>query len=480
MNIMYLSAEVEPFAKSGGLGDVLGALPKAVAKQGCNVSVVMPKYTRLIDSKYQDEMNYIGYMYVDLSWRHQYCGVFKLEKDGVNYYFLDNEFYFGGDLYCFADTERFSFFSKACLDLIGYLNQKVDVLHCNDWSTALVPVMLDAFYRHNQLYSNIRTIYTIHNLRYQGKTSKEMLQDITGLPDKYFSGYCMEHGGCINMMKGAIVFSDAVTTVSETYANEIRTSEFGEGLESLINQYAYKMTGIVNGVDYNVYNPSKDKLIWQTYSSTTVDEKKSENKKQLQQFLGLPIREDVPVIGLISRLVDQKGLDLVDRVMEEILQRDVQVVVLGTGEKRYEEMFKYFAGKYPDRMSANIYFSNQLAHRVYAGSDFVLVPSQFEPCGLTQLIGLKYGALPIVRETGGLKDTVLSYNEQTGKGNGFSFTNYNAHDMLYTINRAVDYWYSHQDIYKQIRKRGMRCDYSWKESSKKYIELYNRLTGDNK
>ena len=288
MNIMYLSAEVEPFAKSGGLGDVLGALPKAVAKQGCNVSVVMPKYTRLIDSKYQDEMNYIGYMYVDLSWRHQYCGVFKLEKDGVNYYFLDNEFYFGGDLYCFADTERFSFFSKACLDLIGYLNQKVDVLHCNDWSTALVPVMLDAFYRHNQLYSNIRTVYTIHNLRYQGKTSKEMLQDITGLPDKYFSGYCMEHGGCINMMKGAIVFSDAVTTVSETYANEIRTSEFGEGLESLINQYAYKMTGIVNGIDYNVYNPSKDKLIWQTYSSTTVDEKKSETRNNFNNFWDCP------------------------------------------------------------------------------------------------------------------------------------------------------------------------------------------------
>lgn len=477
MNIMYLSAEVEPFAKSGGLGDVLGALPKAVARQGANVSVVMPKYTRLIDAGYQEAMNYIGYMYVDLSWRHQYCGVFTLEKDNVTYYFLDNEFYFGGDLYCFADTERFAFFSKACLDLIGYLNKKVDILHCNDWSTALVPVMLDAFYKQNKLYSDIKTVYTIHNLRYQGKTSAENLMDLTALPQRYFYGNALEHGGCMNMMKGAIVYSDAVTTVSETYAREIRTDSFSECLGDVINQYSYKITGIVNGVDYNTYNPAKDKLIYCTYSSVTATEGKKFNKTELQKQLGLPVREDVAMIGLISRLVDQKGLDLIAAVMNDILQNDVQFVVLGTGESRYEEMFRYFASVYPQKLSANIYFSNQLAHRIYAASDFVLVPSLFEPCGLTQLIGLKYGSLPIVRETGGLKDTVLSYNEYTGKGNGFSFAQYNAHDMLYTINRALSYKYEHNDIYCKIQRRGMRCDYSWKESSKKYMALYKSLTG---
>lgn len=475
MRILYVSAEVEPFAKSGGLGDVLGALPKAIAKKDNEVSVVMPYYKRLIDEKFQSEMEYVGYYYVDVAWRHQYCGLFKLVKDNVTIYFLDNEYYFGGDIYCFADNERFAYFAKASLDLIGYLGKPYDVIHCNDWSSGLVPVLFDAFYRSNQLYSNTKLVYTIHNLRYQGWMSKFEAQDLTGLDDFYFTQDRLMNGDCVNVMKGAIVFSDVVTTVSETYAREIATPEYGEYLDGLINQYSYKTHGILNGVDYKTYSPWRDKLIFNRYSKKSVKEGKSANKLQLQQELGLPQDQEVMMIGLISRLVDQKGLHLVDRVMERLANCRVQFVVLGTGEKRYEDMFRYYQGRYPDKISANIRFNNQLAHKIYAACDLFLMPSDFEPCGLSQIIALKYGTLPLVRETGGLKDTVSSYNEYTGKGNGFSFANSNADDMWYTLCRAMQFYYDKPDVWAQIVQNGLKCNFSWAKSSKTYIKLYQSL-----
>lgn len=475
MKILYVSAEVEPFAKSGGLGDVMGALPKAIAKQGNEVAVVMPKYGRVIDAKYQQEMEYVGYYYVDVAWRHQYCGLFKLVRDNVTIYFLDNEFYFGGDMYCFADNERFAYFARAALDLVGYLGESVDVIHCNDWSSGLVPVLFDAFYRGNPLYANTKLVYTVHNLRYQGWMSKGEAQDLTGLSDYYFTQDRLLNGDCVNVMKGAIVFSDAVTTVSETYAREITTHQYGEWLDGLMNRYAHKTYGILNGVDYRAYNPWFDKLIYSRYSKKGVKEGKLTNKLQLQQELGLPVDGEVMMIGVISRLVDQKGLHLIDRVMERLANCRVQLVVLGTGERRYEDMFRYYQGKHPDKISANIRFNNQLAHKIYAACDLFLMPSDFEPCGLSQIIALKYGALPLVRETGGLKDTITSYNEYTGEGNGFSFTHSNADDMWYTLCRAMQFYYDKPDVWAQIVRNGLRNNFSWSKSSKTYLKLYKSL-----
>ena len=474
MRICYLSAEVEPFAKSGGLGDVMGALPKSVAKLGHEVAVVMPYYKDVIAQKFQSQMQYVGYYYSDIAWRHQYVGVFTLKVNGVDVYFLDNEFYFKGPMYCFADNERFAYFAKASLDLLGWLNFKADVVHCNDWSTGLVPVLYDAFYKHNDFYRDMKFVYTVHNLKYQGWASKGELQDLTGLDDWYFTDDRLMHDGSANMMKGALVFSHAITTVSPTYAHEITTPEYGCGLEGVINTHIGKLHGVLNGVDYKAYNPYYDKLIAKKYGKKSADEGKLANKLALQEQLGLPVREDVPMLALISRLVDQKGLDLVLDQIHYILQRDVQFVLLGTGD--YEEPFRRIGQEYPTKVSANLTFNNKLAHQIYAAADFVLVPSLFEPCGLTQIIGLKYGAVPIVRETGGLKDTVFSYNEKTKKGNGFSFTNYNAHDFGYTVHRALDF-YANKEVFAKIRKSGLACSYSWHRSSRRYLEIYEQVKG---
>lgn len=479
MKVLYVSAEVEPFAKSGGLGDVLGALPKSIAKQGAEVAVIMPKYGRVIEPKYHEQMQYLGYFYVDLNWRHQYCGVFKLVKDGVTFYFLDSEYYFGGDLYCFADNERFAFFSKAVLDTVCFLGESFDVIHCNDWSSALVPVYYDAFYRNLPNMTDTKFVYTIHNLRYQGRMSKGEAQDLTGLDDYYFAQDRLMQGDGVNLMKGAIVFSHAVTTVSDTYASEITTDYYGEGLNRVINQYAYKTTGILNGVDYDAYSPSKDKLIYAKYTAKTVKSGKQENKLQLQSELGLPQDADTVMIGVISRLVDQKGLHLLDEVMPRLMNARVQLVVLGTGEQRYEDMFRYYASRHADKLSANITFNNALAHKIYAACDLFLMPSDFEPCGLSQIISLKYGTLPLVRETGGLKDTITSYNEQTGKGNGFSFANSNADDLWYTICRALTMYYERRDVWDKVVQSALKCDFSWKKSACKYAELYKTLTQPN-
>ncbi|MCM1289422.1 MAG: glycogen synthase [Corallococcus sp.] len=478
MNIFYFSAEVEPFAKSGGLGDVLGALPKAVAKDKNNtVYVVMPYYCDVIKSQYKCQTEFLGYFYTDVNWRHQYVGVLSLVKDNVHYLFLDNEYYFQGPMYCFADNERFSYFCKACLDLVSWLGVEAHVLHCNDWSTGLIPVLRHAFYQNCLQLKNSKTVYTIHNLRYQGWMNVEECKDLTGLNDFYFAPDRLLHNGGVNLMKGAIVFSDAVTTVSPTYAAEICTDAYGEGLSGVVNAHRGKICGILNGIDYDVNDPVKDKLIFANYTVDNVDEGKAKNKAELQKRLGLPVRKNTAMLGLVSRFVDQKGLELVVDVLEEILSRDVQLVVLGTGEKRYENMFKDCAFRHKDKVSANVFFDNSLAHQIYAASDFVLVPSVFEPCGLTQLIALRYGAVPVVRETGGLKDTVTSYNEQTGEGNGFSFTHCNAHDFAFTVNRALNFYYEQSDVFAKIRMRGMRQDFSWTESSRKYSQLYKSLTG---
>lgn len=473
MNIFYFSAEVEPFAKSGGLGDVMGALPKAVAKQGHNVYVVMPLYCDVIKPQHRMEMQFAGYFYTDVNWRHQYVGVFKLQRDGVTYIFLDNEYYFCGPMYCFADNERFAYFCKASLDLVCWLNVQADVLHCNDWSTALIPLLRHAFYQHRSQLSSAKVVYTIHNLRYQGWMSVDEAKNLTGLDDWYFSEDRLLKNGGVNLMKGAIVFSNAVTTVSDTYAWEIRQPQYSEGLGDVTNWFGNKICGILNGVDYDTYNPAKDSEIFVPYNRRNFVSGKRQNKVQLQQQLGLPQRE-VPMIAIISRLVDQKGLDLVAQAAEELLQSDFQLVVLGTGEGRYESMFRDLARRYPDKVSANIFFNSNLAHKIYAAADFLLVPSIFEPCGLTQLIALKYGAVPIVRETGGLKDTVLSYNEQTGEGNGFSFANINASDMAYTVRRAL-YFYWQTKVFRTLQRRGMAQDFSWDESSQKYCTLYRNL-----
>ena len=475
MNIFYFSAEVEPFAKSGGLGDVMGALPKVVAQQGHNVYVVMPYYCDLIKAQYKVEMQFVGYFYTDVNWRHQYVGVLSLKRDGVTYLFLDNEYYFQGPMYCFADNERFAYFCKAGLDLVCWLNVRADVLHCNDWSTGLIPVLRYAFYQNKEQLASAKTVYTIHNLRYQGWLNVEEAKSLTGLSDWYFTEDRLLQRGGVNLMKGAIVFSDAVTTVSPTYAREITTDCYSENLGDVINRYRYKTEGILNGVDYTTYNPQTDSLLFEKYDVSNVVEGKNRNKTILQQHLHLPARSDVATVGIVSRLVDQKGLYMVSFVAEELLQQDVQLIVLGTGESQYEQDFKNLARKYPNKVSANIFFDDVLAHRIYAACDFVLVPSVFEPCGLTQLIALKYGAVPIVRETGGLRDTVLSYNEQTGEGNGFSFANCNAHDMAFTVRRALDFYYARHKLYREIQQRGMRQDFSWLQSSAKYVDLYNRL-----
>lgn len=478
MNIFYLSAEVAPFAKSGGLGDVLGALPKAVAKdKRHNVYVVMPYYKDVIPMQYKSQKEFVGFFYTDINWRHQYAGVYKLVMDNVTYFFIDNEYYFQGPMYCFADNERFAYFDKACLDLIVWLDIKADVIHCNDWSTGYVPVYKHAYFGGCPQVNKAKVVYTIHNLRYQGWLSVECMRDLTGLSDWYYTDDRLLHNGGVNLMKGAIVFSDAITTVSDTYAKEITTERYGEGLQDVIRQYSYKLTGILNGIDYDVFNPATDKNVALQYNRKTVRKGKAANKLALQQKLNLPQKE-VPVLGLVSRLVDQKGLDMVCDVAERLLQNDAQFVILGTGDKRYEDKFKAIAARHPDKMSANIFFDTALSSLVYAASDFVLVPSVFEPCGLTQLIGLKYGAVPVVRETGGLRDTVRSYNEHTCQGNGFSFAECNSGDFEYTVNRALDFYFKRNATYRAIQQTGMAQDFSWKESSAKYVELYAKLIND--
>lgn len=475
MKVLLLSSECHPFAKTGGLGDVVGSLPKALAKKGAQCVVVLPKY-KIIKEEYLRQMTFKEFFYVKLGWRSQYCGIFELEKDGVKYIFLDNEYYFGGDgIYGWGDMERFIFYQKASLDLLPKLDFKPDVIHCNDWQTGLVPVLLDAQYRKNEFYSGIKTVMTIHNLQYQGIFGINEANDMLELPHYYFTSDKLEYYGDINFLKSGIVYADFITTVSSTYAEEIKQSHFGEHLDGLLRSRSDKLGGILNGIDYDEYNPSCDEHIFYKYGARDFVTGKRKNKLALQEELGLEQDANTPLIGIVSRLTSQKGLDLIAAVMDELLNLNIQIAVLGTGEEKYENMFRYYSDCNPKRLSASIKFDNLLAHKIYASSDMFLMPSLFEPCGLSQIISLAYGTIPIVREVGGLKDTITAYNEFSGEGNGFSFWAYNAHDMLYTIKRAA-LIYSDARTWRKIVRNAMRCDFSWDASAENYISIYKFIS----
>ncbi|HYF83340.1 MAG TPA: glycogen synthase GlgA [Clostridia bacterium] len=474
IKVLFAASEAVPFAKTGGLADVAGTLPRELVKLGADVRLIMPKY-KSIPQCFIERMEYIGYVYVDLAWRHQYCAVLKLEHEGVVVYFIDNEYYFNRDtLYGhFDEAEQFAFFSKALLKVLPMIDFKPDIIHCNDWQTGVVGAFLKAQFKLEEFYKEIRTVYTIHNLKYQGIFSKETLGDILGLGWEYFNAEGLEFKDCVNYMKAAIVYSDIITTVSKTYAEEIKNDFFGENLNGIINKRADSLYGIVNGIDYQENDPETDKRIYQNFNAGDI-KGKYENKRMLQQSLGLPEREDIPIISIVSRLVDQKGLDLIACVFDELLQLDIQLVVLGTGDKKYEEMFSAAASKYPDKVSANLKYDGVLAQRIYAGSDMFLMPSLYEPCGLSQLFSLRYGTVPIVRETGGLNDTIMSYNEFTEEGTGFTFANYNAHEMLDSIKRAISF-YGQKFTWEVIIKNGMKQDFSWNKSALEYMELYRKV-----
>jgi starch synthase len=478
MKVLFATSEAAPFVKTGGLGDVAGSLPAVLREKGVDARVILPLY-RCIPQHFKDQMRYINHIYINMAWRRQYAGVFELEYNGCIYYFVDNEFYFNGDKpydYIHLDCEKFIFFSKAVLSLLPTLDFRPDVINCNDWQTGPIPVFLDTF-QDNPFFRGIKTVMTVHNLKFQGRWDFKAIKDAMGISDYYFTPDKMEYYKDANLLKGGMVYANKISTVSETYAGEITTQEYGEGLNSLLSARYNDLVGIVNGISYTDWDPKKDSMIYTNYDAKSVHKKKIENKKKLQAELGLPVDENKMMIGIVSRLTDQKGFDLVAYKIEELCNGGAQIVVLGTGDEKYENLFRHYAWKYPDRMSAQIYFSNEMSHKIYAASDAFLMPSRFEPCGLSQLISLRYGTVPIVRETGGLKDTVIPYNEYTGEGTGFSFANYNADEMLNTIWYSMKIYYDRKDEWKNIIDNGMAVDYSWNVSADKYIKMYQELTG---
>lgn len=477
MKVLFITSESVPFLKTGGLADVAGSLPVYLKKEGVDIRVVMPLYSK-IPEKYRSKMEYIGFFYVDLGHRHQYAGVLSYNYKGVVYYFIDSEYYFKRDnIYGETDdAERFIFFSKAATILPKFLDFKADVLHSNDWHTGLVPLYREDFAKGDSFYGDMKTVHTMHNLKYQGVFPESTLGEIAGLSKAYYHDEGLKYYDNINMMKAGIVYSNILTTVSRNYADEIKYPFFGEGLEGIINNHASKLRGIVNGIDYDEYDPKTDKKIAKNYTFKTIKNKK-QNKTTLQKKYGLPVNEDVPVIAMVSRLVAMKGLELVRAVIEELLQEDIQFVMLGTGDKEYEDMFLYFQYKYPEKMAARVYFNEDEAHLIYAASDIFLMPSMSEPCGISQLISLRYGTLPIVREVGGLKDTVEPYNLYTGKGNGFTFKNFNAHEMLFTIKNALFIYKDEKNWYNLVES-AMNSKNDWEKSSKEYIDLYKTLISD--
>lgn len=473
MNVLFAASEAVPFVKSGGLADVIGSLPRALQASGVEVRIILPKYEE-IPAAIRERMTPVKEFGVYVGWRHQYCGLQELAMDGIHYYFIDNEFYFKRQgIYGYGDdAERFVFFSRAICEAIPYMGFEPDVIHCHDWQTGLVPFILKAHYHHIEAYRRYRTVFTIHNLKYQGRFSRELLQDLLGVGDSYFHKEGLEFYGDGSCMKGALVYSDLITTVSETYAEEIKTPYFGEGMDGILRSRSADLIGIVNGLDNDFYDPMKDPDIAVNYRNSL--SKKRQNKTAFQEEFGLPVRPEVPVIGLVSRLVEQKGLDLIEHILEELLQEDIQFLLLGTGEWKYEQLFKDAAERYPDKVSAHIRFQESLAHKIYAASDLFLMPSQFEPCGLGQLIAFRYRTVPVVRETGGLKDTVIPYNEITGEGTGFSFANYNAHELLFTLKRALEI-YAQPEKWTRIIGNISKTDFGWGQAAKQYKQLYSRL-----
>lgn len=475
MKVLFVASEMYPFVKTGGLGDVVYALPKILRKLGVDARVIIPKYGQ-IPEEYKSQMIEIATFGVEVGWRNQYCGLQYLNHDGeLPVYFLDNEFYFKrANVYGEGDDgERYGYFERAVLESIRYMEDFVpDVIHCNDWQTGMLPLLLKTYY--SKEYWFIKTVYTIHNLQYQGIFPPSALGDYFHLDMSYFDEQKCKFHDCISYMKAGIQYADVVTTVSPSYAKEIQMPYYGEGLHGLLMEKNYKLHGILNGLDYEVYDPAIDPVIAQNYDAKSY-KLKVNNKIALQQELGLPVDVHKPMIAIVSRLVKQKGLDLVTRVMGEILQQDIQLVVLGSGDLEYTDFFQYYARTYPEKFHAYLGYSDSLARKIYAASDLFLMPSQFEPCGLGQIIAMRYGSLPIVRETGGLRDTVQPYNQFTGEGTGFSFCNYNAHEMLRIIEMAVD-TYKNQKVWYNLVRRAMKKDFSWTGSAKEYIELYKNIT----
>ena len=480
-NILFVASESVPFIKTGGLADVVGSLPKCVNKKYFDVRVMIPKYT-CISQEWRDKMVFKTSFYMDFHWRSEYVGILEAKVDGVTYYFIDNESMFGGFRPYYGnvldDMEKFIFFSKAALAAMPLLDFRPDIIHCHDWQTGLVPVYLKERFAGNEFFQGIKSVMTIHNLKFQGKWNVRDVEDITGLSGYYFTPDKLEAYKDANLLKGGLVYADAITTVSPTYAEEIKTQFYGEGLDGLMNARSNDLRGIINGIDYTDFSPDNDKKIPQPYTVDNFRKMKVKNKLALQKELGLKVDEKCFMIGIVSRLTDQKGFDLIAYVLEEILSLDaIQMVVLGTGEERYENMFRYFDWKYNDKISANIYYSDELSHKIYASSDAFLMPSLFEPCGLSQLMSLRYGTLPIVRETGGLKDTVEPYNEFEGTGTGFTFANYNAHEMMHSIRYAEQVYYDKRLEWNKMVERAMRADFSWAQSAAKYQEMYDWLIG---
>ena len=475
MQIVFASAECAPFVKTGGLGDVAGSLPAALVRAGAEVIVMVPKYATIKD-EYKSQMKHFSDFYVSLGWRSEYCGLEKLEHDGVTYMFIDNERYFARDYPYgfFDDGERFAFFSKAITESLQHLPEgfECDILHCNDWQTALAPVFLREFYQGLPLYDRVKTVFSIHNVAFQGQFSDTVMEDILGVAHIPAAASQLRCDACsINYMLGALRYADAITTVSPTYASEIQTPEFGEGLDGVLRERSYALQGILNGIDVAGFDPATDKRIAANY---TVEDRsgKAVCKAKLQEELGLEVRDDRPLMVMVTRLTRQKGMDLVMYALDRILAGGVQVAVLGTGDRDYEDGLRYFQDKYPGTMAARIEFDPALSQRMYAAADMFLMPSKFEPCGLSQIIAMRYGTLPIVRETGGLKDTVIPYNEYTGEGTGFSFSNFNGDEMGDAVFRAARLFWDNRDVWNQLVTQAMSQDFSWTRSADKYLDLY--------
>ena len=475
MKILFAASEVAPFIKTGGLADVAGSLPQALAAAGHEVKVILPLYEG-IGQEWREQMTFLKYFNVTLAWRQVYCGVFQLEREGVTYWFIDNEYYFKRwQMYGhFDDCERFAYFSRAIIETPGQLDWAPDIIHCNDWQTALVPVyLLEEKYRVSQL-ARARSVFTIHNIEYQGRYNKAILGDVCDLNESYFNEHMLAYHDDVNLMQGAIFAADAVTTVSPTYAGELQDPYYAHGLDGVIRANSYKLTGILNGIDTAHYDPRGNRAIAKPFSPSRMAGK-AECKAALQQITGLSPAPDTPILACVSRLVYHKGFDLILEVLDQIMAMDVQMVVLGTGEERYEETFRRAQGQYPGRFSAQIMYSAPLSAAIYAGADLFLMPSISEPCGLSQMIAMRFGTVPVVRETGGLKDTVWPYNKYTGEGRGFTFTFPNAGDMLWVLREAVDLYHSDKKAWKGLQKADMTADFSWTASAGQYLELYTRL-----
>ena len=473
-HVLFVASEAFPFAGTGGLGEVIGSLPKALNKSGeIEARVIIPLYQSFPQEE-RAKLTFVTHITVPVAWRNQYCGLFEYEKDGVTYYFIDNEFYFRrSSLYGYGDDgERFAFFSRAVLELMPFLNWKVDILHCHDWQTALTPIYYKLYYMFSEPYKGVKTVFTIHNIEYQGQFSSDILEDVFGISFREYMS--IEYHGCINLMKGAIDYADYISTVSPTYAEQIKTAEYAHGLEDVLNKNAGKLRGILNGVDVVTYDPATQPALFVNYDADSI-EKKVQNKIELQKMLGLPVGENIPMIAMITRLVSHKGIDIVRHAINDILTRPVQFVVLGTGEGDHESFFKHLENLYETKVRARITFNKDLAHKIYAGADIFLMPSRSEPCGLSQMMACRYGTIPVVRETGGLKDSIPDCGDGD-KGLGFVFSSYDSDSMRYAVERAIGLYTDYRDKWNGLVQRAIRADFSWNKSAREYLDFYKKVT----